>query len=848
MTYITVFADKYEPGWPYEGKGSRTPSQIAPVAAALTHPFTTDAHFVAYVPGDLQAKRLRKKPGVSALEKGRIELLGGVVFVNAIVFDCDDPVAHGTGAPARPDWQQQTHARILQIAADNPGMRWYATRGGFRLLGTIARELRCQDDGERWTVYHDAWRSFLTRVYGIELDDACKDWTRFYRLPFVVRDGVAQQPPVLCDLTSIGAWKEPEDAVRAWSSWQPSGAQPILEQTDRIAAALDDDEQQERLPRIVALIAPCYVLGVRHKVAMGLAGYLTKRGFTPESAKSVIASLPCNDVAGRLRDADAAISAGPGAAGWRLLNEVLAPETCKQLEQLTTPVKPVSPVIAKYQRATRARLKTACKEIKALGLDEQAVTVATDAAYELGRRCPHFIQYEYVLRMLLEHAPASASETIAKRLAAGMREPWNPAEGWREMLGVDDACKLQQTKANAATILVHDERWSGVWGFDRFDQKIRLLKQPPVDLVGPFPRPFDENDLQSIDTWLSQNHGINLQSSSLFEAIGFASRSFAYDSMCDYLDSITWDGVKRIDTWLSRYAGAPDTEYTRTVGRKWLIAAIVRGYATDLAPAKVDTVLVLQSPQGSGKTTLFEILAAPVNGYQNLEGDLRSKDASLALNGRWIIECGELDSLSRTDLTFIKGWLTKRTDRFRPPYERSMKECARRCVFGGSTNATEYLTDETGNRRFWPVSVGAVDKTALQRDRSQLWAEARMAFKRGEQWWLTLNEEVMQTTEAAQRMVRDVWDVKISEYLADKHETTMSLVLTDGLLISPKDQDRSSQMRVAKILKLACWERRQKTENGRKPWYYFRGPGAEPLRVSERYLTLVPSLVVGAIP
>jgi putative DNA primase/helicase len=116
--------------------------------------------------------------------------------------------------------------------------------------------------------------------------------------------------------------------------------------------------------------------------------------------------------------------------------------------------------------------------------------------------------------------------------------------------------------------------------------------------------------------------------------------------------------------------------------------------------------------------------------------DLRSKDAAMQTRGVWIIELSELDSLSHSEVARIKAFMSRTTDRFRPPYGMRLVESPRQCVFAGTVNHSTYLRDETGGRRFWPIACGRIDVDALARDRDQLWAEAKFRFETGAVWWL----------------------------------------------------------------------------------------------------------------
>lgn len=130
-----------------------------------------------------------------------------------------------------------------------------------------------------------------------------------------------------------------------------------------------------------------------------------------------------------------------------------------------------------------------------------------------------------------------------------------------------------------------------------------------------------------------------------------------------YLESRRWDGIERLDCWLSAYLGVADTAYARAVGARWLISVIARIYRPGV---KADCCLILEGPQGTRKSTALKTLAGPY--FTDELADLGSKDSALQTRGVWIIELSELDTLSRSEVSRIKAFMSRTTDRFRPPY------------------------------------------------------------------------------------------------------------------------------------------------------------------------------------
>ena len=169
--------------------------------------------------------------------------------------------------------------------------------------------------------------------------------------------------------------------------------------------------------------------------------------------------------------------------------------------------------------------------------------------------------------------------------------------------------------------------------------------------------------------------------------------------------------------------------------------------------------------------------------------------------GVWIIEMSELDALTKATNSAVKSFVTRRHDRFRPPYGKHLVDQPRQCVFAGSTNATGYLKDPTGARRFWPVACGVIDRKGLERDRNQLWAEAVVRFRAGVPWWLETPElQALATVEQAARFEVDAWAEKVSNWLDGRTDVSVGEVLVGALGVPQESWSQTAQNRVAAIL------------------------------------------------
>ncbi len=374
----------------------------------------------------------------------------------------------------------------------------------------------------------------------------------------------------------------------------------------------------------------------------------------------------------------------------------------------------------------------------------------------------------------------------------------------------------KNTFNNVATILRHDERWTGVVAYDERAEKTRFKSEPPwpADLSGcdrRLPRDVTDQDTSRFMAWLEREHHVTVGGETALRAFDLVASEHAYDPVQDYFDALRWDGTPRLDGWLSVYCGAEASEYTRAVGARWLISAVARTYRPG---SKADCALVLEGPQGQGKSSVLRCLAG--EWFSDEIAKLGSKDAGLMLLGRLIVELSELDALGKAELTEAKAFLSRDVDRYRPPYGKRVTDHPRRCVFAGTTNETEYLRDASGNRRFWPVACGPIALERLEADRDQLWAEAVTRFSDGEAWHLnTPGLEGLATEAQAARQQSHPWEVPVLDFVDGRAEVTLDEVLTSAVKKPLDQQGQKDQKAVASILRANGWKSRQVRKNKR---------------------------------
>jgi predicted P-loop ATPase len=282
---------------------------------------------------------------------------------------------------------------------------------------------------------------------------------------------------------------------------------------------------------------------------------------------------------------------------------------------------------------------------------------------------------------------------------------------WRQKLIANKQGIPKGILANAITAFRFAPEWQGVLAFDTFALATQVKHAPPWEGTGPVERAWSPLDDVLAANWL-QHAGITVGLDTAQMAVEAVAQDAPYHPIRDYLNGLHWDGRPRVTAWLSSYLGVDRAPYADAVGERFLIGAVAR----IMKPGcKADCMLILEGLQGAGKSQAVQRLVG--RWFSDEISEFGSKDASLQLSGAWIFELSELDALQRADIAKVKSFLSRTTDRFRPPYGRRVIEAPRQCVFVGTTNSENYLRDETGARRFWPVKVTAISLDALERDR-----------------------------------------------------------------------------------------------------------------------------------
>jgi predicted P-loop ATPase len=487
-------------------------------------------------------------------------------------------------------------------------------------------------------------------------------------------------------------------------------------------------------------------------------------------------------------------------------------------------------VLQRLGFAERVRRASTIEELRLITVDANAVEVVLAIREALhpasGPKAAHFKGLnEGGLKRILKNQFYELKKQRERELRgfAGQsgQSGQTAAHDWTDDLQLDNDGGVLPLLANLILFLRHHPAWRGVLGFDEFSTRVVIRKSPPWGAEAP-DTPWTDHHETHARTWFQRQH-INPAAGDVGRAVQAAARSNAFDPVKDYFAPLRWDGTPRLDAWLINYFHADDTPYIRAIGPRILIAAVARIYEPG---CKVDNVPTFEGPQGKLKSEALRTIAIRDEWFTDRLSHLASKDAAQEVAGVLLVEVAEMDALTRATSSTSKSFITRRFDRFRPPYGKHPIRLKRRCIFAGTINPPVggYLTDPTGNRRFWPVTChGMIDRDGIEHDRDQLWAEAVARYKAGARWWLETPElEALATTEQAMRFKVDPWKTPIEKWLRPRKSASIPEVLEHGLGIAPANQTHSATIRVASILTELGFTKRRLRKGRDRQYRYAR--------------------------
>jgi hypothetical protein len=348
-----------------------------------------------------------------------------------------------------------------------------------------------------------------------------------------------------------------------------------------------------------------------------------------------------------------------------------------------------------------------------------------------------------------------------------------------------------------------------------------------IEGLASFGPRLDDSAVNRLRFTIDAQFGFLVPKVLFFDLVSDRARLHRFHPIRRYLDGLKWDGDNRLDRWLIDYAGAKDTPYVRAVSRIFLVAAVRRARRPG---AKYDEMLILESAQGTNKSSGLRILAVDDDWFSDdlpLNND--TKRFMESTSGKWIVEAGELKGMSRGDVASLKACLSRQIDEARMSYDRKPTIQARQFVIVGTTNETDgYLRDPTGNRRFWPVRIQQMDLDKLRSDRDQLWAEAVVAEAAGESIRL---DPALYEAAAVEQEARTLGDDPLVDILHRAlGSRTGKLRVSDAYLICGIEPGKASQdqiFRFGRAIRELGWERKRRRFDGALEYAYVKGNATE---------------------
>lgn len=336
-------------------------------------------------------------------------------------------------------------------------------------------------------------------------------------------------------------------------------------------------------------------------------------------------------------------------------------------------------------------------------------------------------------------------------------------DNWQTALELDKQGKIKDTLDNIVLIIRNDSELESI-AFNKHRDGIDARDGLPWEQMKGG---WNDSDNAALKVYLSNKYGIYSPTKTK-DAILAVAAERSYHPIKEYLDHLPeWDGIDRVETLLIDYFNATDNSYTRAVTRKMMVAAVARIVHPG---TKFDSVLILNGPQGIGKSTFFAKLAGDWFSDSLTLTDMKDKAGPEKLQGYWILELGELAGMRKTDVEVVKSFISRSDDKYRASYGVNVESHPRQCIIVGSTNAESgFLRDITGNRRFWPVRISGDGKRKAWQmsvyDVEQIWAETLVLYAKGEKLYLEGSDVELATNEQADAMESDEREGLVRTYL-----------------------------------------------------------------------------------
>ncbi len=398
--------------------------------------------------------------------------------------------------------------------------------------------------------------------------------------------------------------------------------------------------------------------------------------------------------------------------------------------------------------------------------------------------------------------------------------PGDGGEDWERFLRRNSKGRVESTPGNIETILKNHTLWTGLLAYDEMSYRTVKLRPPPYagGKVGEW---TDADDIWTT-IWLEKHYEVCPRPATVGQVVAATAQLTPFHQVRSWLASLPrWDGIARLPRFFVDACGAPLTPYTEAVGRAFFVAAVARVMKPG---CKVDTMLTLEGKQGVGKSKLLLELFS-TQWHIEISYAPGSLDFFQSLRGCWLAEFGELSQFDKADTNKIKQVLTQVQDTYRASYGHHAGTYPRQVVFAGSTNKKEWGFDETGMRRFLPITCTEINVQFVTDNRDQLWAEALHRFQAGETWWDIPDAEKEQDA----RFDYDAWEEKVHEWIERRTTGVFPLTFSindvyEGAIHNDSCRGippitRGDQVRLGRVLTRLGWQRKRTAAGGREYRY-----------------------------
>lgn len=416
-----------------------------------------------------------------------------------------------------------------------------------------------------------------------------------------------------------------------------------------------------------------------------------------------------------------------------------------------------------------------------------------------------------------------ASAAVAKAKQIEDNPPGTDPATWAQLRRGDKGGPLSSLE-NVHIILNNDPAYAGHIWLDEFS-------------MTPYhgERPFEDATDARIMLDIQQRYQLYPKKEAITDAVLLTADGKRRHPVREYLNSLpAWDGQKRAGRLLFDGFGASegqDPQLLERIGEMFLVALVRRIFVPG---DKSDNMLVLTGRQRRYKSSALAALVSPPEAvryggwFSDETIDLQDKDGKMLLLGKWLIEIGELDSFRGKAHAAIKAFMSRKEDRFRPPYGRRPITQPRQCLFAGTTNEDEFLSDSTGNLRYYCVHIEQADLAWIEENRTQLWAEAVALYRAGVKHYFDADEDKEALAKQNRRFEQvHPWQQQVEAFVRRSKVPTLTVLdaMTKVLELPVHQQNHQQKVQVVAILRALGFEPPDGSKEGGKD-YAWRTPQA----------------------